>query len=814
MVAFIAVIIIAIVAALVTDWRCEPWGVPSSVMQRHLAIAPPPPCPDSKGVPQPMRIDVARLASEDSGSLTAFSGNKSLGKCVLKHTDVSAHVSGYMARVTVTQSFQNSFNDDVEAIYVFPLDSQAAVDSMTVTNGDHIITGNIHTREDARAIYSAALAKGQTAALLDEERPNIFTQSVANIKPHSSVEVKISYVTLLPFDSGNLTFTFPTVVGPRFIPPAPDAPMYTQDFLKDASLIRPPTVAPTIRSGNDISLHLTIDSASPISDVVSQLHPISIQKNTAREMLVSLLSRATIPNKDFVLSWHVGASSLSSGYLAARDGNGDGYFTLMLMPPDRVKPAQIAPRELIFLVDCSGSQSGLPLQKAKDTLDYIVDHLNPNDTFQIMAFSNNVVTLFEKPEPATSDTLARGHRFISGLEANGGTFMAPAVQSVCAVPADRHRLRIVSFMTDGFVGNDNEILGLVRTLRGTSRWFSFGTGNSVNRFLLDGIAREGGGEAEYVYLNSPSEEVAKKFCEKISSPVLTDVKVSFNGLSVKDVFPPSAADVWAQRPLYYVGRYNHAGKGTVTLTGFAAGRPYTQTLQMTLPKQEATNQIVSTIWAREKVSYLSSLDYSDITGEGTGGKHKSEITKLGLAHHILTPFTSFVAVDQLRKSVKHRTIKSKVPVETPDGVKPEVGLSVDPRYGQSNQVGSYNDVYAGVEKFYGDDIVSNLMQNIGQLIGRWLSEFVNGWVSDSVQLLTSLVKKMMLGGLPGQYDVSDADALRLSSFILHVGEAVRLLAWGGLILIGTKHLREKRLTASAGEPRDIIEKAGLDQQTL
>jgi Ca-activated chloride channel family protein len=159
---------------------------------------------------------------------------------------------------------------------------------------------------------------------------------------------------------------------------------------------------------------LTIDSASPISDVVSQLHPIEIRKNSATEMFVSLLKRATVPNKDFVVSWHVGARSLSSGYLAARDGNGDGYFTLMLMPPDHLNSAQIAPRELIFLVDCSGSQSGLPLQKAKDTLDYIIDRLNPSDTFQIMAFSNSVVTLFEKPEPAVKDTLARGHRFISG----------------------------------------------------------------------------------------------------------------------------------------------------------------------------------------------------------------------------------------------------------------------------------------------------------------------------------------------------------------------------------------------------------------
>ncbi|HEY9787185.1 MAG TPA: VIT and VWA domain-containing protein, partial [Candidatus Obscuribacterales bacterium] len=497
---------------------------------------------------------------DGSGTLLAvLSSGKPAGQCPLKHTDVSAKISGYIARVTVKQVFHNPFKDKIEAIYTFPLSETGAVDEMTMKVGQRTIRGNIKKREEARQIYEHAKAAGHVASLLDQERPNIFTQSVANIMPGETVEVTLQYVDLLPYEAGRYTFAFPTIVGPRFIPGnasgkqgtgwAPDT-----DRVPDASRITPPVTPSGTRAGHDISINVSIDGGVPIEAIQSKLHEVKVEQANAAQATVSLVNKSTIANKDFVLSWDVAGEQLKSGYLAYRpQKDAPGYFTLMILPPKRVSAEHVQPKEMIFLIDCSGSQHGKPLEKAKETLKYIIHHMNPNDTFQIISFNNEATLLFDKPQPVSALMKSRALRYIDALEAHGGTWMAPAVEKACSIPADKNRLRVVTFMTDGYVGNDFEIMGMVKKLRGNSRWFPFGTGNSVNRFLIDGMAKEGGGEAEYVLLNSSGNEVGKKFYDRISSPVLTDVALDFGGLEVKEVFPHAISDVWAERPLYIKG---------------------------------------------------------------------------------------------------------------------------------------------------------------------------------------------------------------------------------------------------------------------
>lgn len=610
---------------------------------------------------------------DDSGSLSAVdrSGHK-LGQCPLKHTAVTAHISGYVARVTVKQVFTNPFKDTIEAVYTFPLSQSGAVDDMLMKVGDRVIHGTIKAREEARQIYEKAKAQGQVASLLEQERPNIFTQSVANIRPGHDIEITLQYIDLLPYDSGAYTFAFPTVVGPRFIPGEPTESSgtgWSPDTTKvpDASKITPPVTDEGTRAGHDISIDVSVDAGMPIGSLESKLHEVNVQRRGQSVAVVSLKDKDAIPNKDFVLSWRVAGDRLQSGYLAHKDGPA-GYFTLMLMPPKSVTPEKVSPKEVIFVIDTSGSQRGAPIEKAKETANYIIDRLGERDTFQVMTFNNNCAELFEKLQPVNFLTRLQAKVFITTLSGGGGTVMGPAVEKVCSIPTDEHRLRIVALMTDGFIGNDFEILGLVRKLRGNSRWFPFGTGNSVNRFLIDGMAKEGGGEAEYVMLNSPGQEIAESFYKKIAWPVLTDVKVEFGDLPVAEVFPVQVSDVWAQRPLYFKGRYTKAASGTVKLTGFAGGKSYEQNMKVDLPDREPSNRGIPAIWARAKVDRLMSEDLPGAQRGSVNKELKDEIVKVALEHHIMTEYTSFVAVEEkvVNEGGKSRTVV--VPVEMPEGV--------------------------------------------------------------------------------------------------------------------------------------------------
>jgi Ca-activated chloride channel family protein len=297
--------------------------------------------------------------------------------------------------------------------------------------------------------------------------------------------------------------------------------------------------------------------------------------------------------------------------------------------------------------------------------------MNPRDTFQVVDFANTSNVLFARPEPASPEMRAKARAHIQALEANGGTMMAEAVRAVCALPADGNRLRVVTFMTDGYVGNDFEVIDLIRSLRGRSRWFAFGTGNSVNRFLLDGIARAGGGEVDYVLLNDPGDVVARRFWERIASPVLTDVRLEFRGLDVEDVYPAAPADVWDQRPLILHARYRRPGQGKVVLRGFRQGRAYKEVLDVTLPEAAAEHAAIASMWARARVDELMWRDLAGLQSGNVDAGVREQIVEIALAHRLVTQLTSFVAVEERVVNEGGRQVRVTVPVEMPQGVSHE-----------------------------------------------------------------------------------------------------------------------------------------------
>ncbi len=580
------------------------------------------------------------------------------GLCPLRHTSVDAEISGPLARVTVTQDFENTSPEKIEAIYTFPLPTKSAVDDMTMTIGDRVIKGTIKRREEARAIYERARNQGQVAALLDQERPNIFTQAVTNLVPGARVKIVISYVETVPYDAGRYAFSFPMVVGPRYIPGG--------GRVSDATRITPPVTPPATRAGHDVSVTVKIDAGVTLESLASPTHPVDVDRPSGQRAVVRLKNQNTIPNRDFILSYDVAGSKIADAILTHR-GNRGGFFMLMLQPPERITAAEVTPKELVFVVDTSGSMSGFPIEKSKEVIKLAMDGLNPRDTFNLITFAGDTHVLFPRPVPATPDNVRQAQQFLLARRGGGGTEMMKAIRAALDPSDQQDHVRVVCFLTDGYVGNDMEVVGEIKR-HPNARVFAFGIGSSVNRFLLDKMAEEGRGEVEYVGLSDDGSAAAKRFHERVRNPLLTDIAVEWNGLAVTGVSPTRPADLFAAKPLVIVGRYDRAGQGRVRLRGKRAGEEWVREINVRLPEHEPQHDVLSTLWARTRIEDLMSEDWTGAQHSQMRGDLQESITRLGLEFRLMTQFTSFVAVEESTVTTGGVPTKVEVPVELPHGV--------------------------------------------------------------------------------------------------------------------------------------------------
>lgn len=578
---------------------------------------------------------------------------KSLGACPLKNTNVQAEISGFLSRVKVTQEFENNFAEKIEAVYVFPLPNNAAVDDMTMRIGERVVRGKIMKREDAREVYEAAKSNGQVASLLDQERTNIFTQSVANILPGEKILIEISYVETLKYEAGTYEFVFPMVVGPRYIP----------NSVTDANKITP-QIAET-RAGHDISISVNLDAGVPVDSVVSKSHEIESQMFSASNYRINLKNEKTIPNKDFILKYDVAGKRIEDAVLTHRGANG-GYFTLILQPPDNPRVEDVTPKEIVFVLDTSGSMNGFPIEKAKESMKMAIDGLNPYDTFNLITFAGDTHVLFEKPVQATPENLQKAQAFLESRQGSGGTEMMKAIRAALEPTDSQQHLRIVCFMTDGYVGNESEILSEIQK-HPNARIFSFGVGSSVNRMLLDKMAEEGKGEVEYVSLQDEGSAAAKRFYERVRSPLLTDISLDFGNLQVADVYPKQINDLFSAKPVVVHGRFTKSGSGTIKLKGKSYGRETVREIAVNFPENEPNHDVLATLWARTRIDDLTKQDYQNQKPE-----IKEQITNLGLEYRLLTQFTSFVAVEERVVTDGGQPRRIEVPVELPEGVNREM----------------------------------------------------------------------------------------------------------------------------------------------
>ncbi len=627
------------------------------------------------------------------GCLTAIGPEaKPLGRCPLQHTDVQVFLSGTTAYVQVEQVFENPYDEKIEAIYTFPLGSDAAVSEMTMEVGDRVIFGRIKPRDEARQIYEEAKEKGHVASLLAQERPNIFTQAVANIEPGKKITITIGYTETLTYNAGRYEFVFPMVVGPRYIPgdqpgptPSPGEPQplvkprrvpAEQSDDSDADRISPPITPKGIRAGHDISVTVMLNPGVKIQQIDAPLHEIDLtwQNPAHTRAKVSLANKDEIPNKDFVLRFETASDDIADAMLTHTDQD-DGYFTLLLQPPARPAARQVVAREIMFVVDTSGSQRGFPLSLSQQICLKAIENLRPGDKFNVMQFANSAGTVFEGFVENDENNRNKAGRFIRSLKGQGGTRMAGAMNACLTGEAPEGMVRIVAFFTDGFVGNDMEMIDIVRENAAGTRVFVFGTGKSVNRYCIDGIAQAGRGEAEYVLQEKGAQDKADSFYNKIDAPVLTDISIDWGKLEsyivADELYPRVIPDLFSAKPVVIKGRFRRPEKdvtATLILRGTSGGGDFSREIQVTLPAKAPGNPVLPKQWARAKVDHLMASDLRGMQQGNPDEKIKAQIIDLGQEYGLMTRFTSFVAVEEKTVTLGGKPRKVHVPVEMPDGV--------------------------------------------------------------------------------------------------------------------------------------------------
>ncbi len=584
----------------------------------------------------------------------------------LKHTDVKGRISGYIATVDVTQKFHNPYGEKIEAVYVFPLPQNAAINEFIMTIGERRIRGIIRERQEAERIYQEAKSQGYVASLLTQERPNIFTQKVANIEPGKAIDVNIKYFNTLAYADGWYEFVFPMVVGPRFNPPCSTGGVGAVARGKPGISGQKTEVQylkPGERSGHDISLAVDIDAGVAIEQVACSTHVISKSSSAPETLTVKLSSLDSIPNKDFVLRYKVAGRMVKSALVTHRDERG-GFFTLMLYPPENLSDLKRAPMEMIFVLDCSGSMNGKPIAKAKQATTRAMRKLQADDTFQVIRFSNSASQLGPAPLPATPENIRKALAYVESLDGGGGTMMIEGIKAALDFAHDPHRFRLVSFMTDGYIGNEAEILAAIHQRLGASRIFSFGVGSSVNRYLLDRMAKLGKGAVAYIGLDDNTSELVDLFYDRISHPALTDVVVEWGDMQVADVYPQQIPDLFVGRPIILTGRFTGQGNTHIRVSGKVTDLTQEINIPVSLNDSGAVHPGIACVWARKKIETLGNQAIYDTDPDLPG-----EIRQVALEYGLMSAYTAFIAVDSSRTTAGDHGTTVVVPVPVPDGVR-------------------------------------------------------------------------------------------------------------------------------------------------
>ncbi|MDR1423885.1 MAG: VIT and VWA domain-containing protein [Azoarcus sp.] len=593
-------------------------------------------------------------------------GDATVDALPLKSTDVEVRIAGVIADVTVTQVYKNEGSRPIEAKYVFPGSTQAAVHAMNVRLADRSIAARIREKQQAAKEYAQAKSEGKTAALLEQHRPNVFQMNVANIMPGDDVRVELRYTELLRAESGRYRFVFPTVVGPRYNG-APAAAKTGNAWAAQ------PTLPEGMASPSGFDIRVQLDTPISIKEAVSPSHGIDLRRNGARHADIGLAAdaRHAANNRDFILDYRLAGNAVESGVMLMRsqDKDADNFFLAMVEPPKAIPASAITPRNYIFVVDISGSMHGFPLNTAKTMLRELIGGLRPSDTFNVLLFEGSSSFLHDRSVSATPDNIDRALRLIEGREGGGSTELIPALRHVYAQEKPEDISRTIVVVTDGYVSVENEAFSLVRRNLGQANLFAFGIGSSVNRHLIEGLARAGMSEPFVITRPEEAPAAAARFRQMIASPVLTNVRAVFEGVETWDVVPQQLPDVLSERSVILFGKWRDTqdkGAKQLVVEGRRADGPYRQALPLfeALDGNEERFSALRHLWARQRIA-----DLSDQESLLASGSLRKAITALGLEYNLLTQYTSFIAVDEhVRNPAPDGAVGVDQPLPLPDGV--------------------------------------------------------------------------------------------------------------------------------------------------
>ncbi len=589
-----------------------------------------------------------------SGALLIASSQPGLYvEAPLVAADVTMDISGPVIRTRVTQRFTNPTDKWVEGTYAFPLPEDAAVDTLKVVIGDRFIEGDIKERREARQIYEEAARAGQRAGLVEEERPNLFTTSLANIGPGETIAVQIEYQDKARLDQGVWSTRFPMVVAPRYIP----KPRFDQvasasntfvsggDPVPDRDRITPPVLHPAHEpSGAEglrlpVKFNITLEAGAPLASVTSQTHEIDVWQPDADTAKISLGAGGVPADRDFVLSWTPERASAPQASLFREERNGETYFLAVINPPALSMPAQRRDRETIFVIDNSGSMSGASMDQAKEGLLLALDRLAPPDEFNIIRFDDTMELVFQDAVPANAQNVARAKRFVRSLEANGGTEMLPALRAALIdnEAGNTDEVRQVVFITDGAIGNEDELFSAIHDRLGRSRLFTVGIGSAPNAYFMTRAARLGRGAFTYMDDVSKVAEQSAKLFAALENPVMTDLS-SILPPSASEVFPSPLPDLYSGEPVTMVIRADSAA-GDLELSGKLNGADWRTSLRLA---DAAPSKGVAQLWGRARIAAFEESRFAgvDIAAVDAG------VLKTALDFHLVSRLTSLVAVDK------------------------------------------------------------------------------------------------------------------------------------------------------------------------
>lgn len=576
----------------------------------------------------------------------------------LKATRVQAWIDGMVARVDVFQRFENRNANAIEAIYTFPLPTGAAVSEYSFRMAGREVRGKLLTREAARKSYEAAREAGKTTSLLEQERPNVFTQSVANIPSRTEVEVHLQYDLPLEPDDGLYAFVFPTVVGPRFCPAS----------MSDAQVagVAPPVLPSGAENPHRFSIEVLLDAGLPVRELRSVWHRIQAKGEKVGETFtgpvkVDLANQEDLPDRDFRLEYRLAGSDIQATLLSQKAAAGQGgHFLLMVEPP--VKPDTVTQgQEILLLIDQSGSMDGAPLGTVQEAARYVVENLRPVDRIQIVSFANAAQKMSDTSLAVTKENRGKILSWINGLHSDGGTEMLDGLNEALNAPRSRGLARHIVLLTDGYIGNEDDIFRAIHDgIKPGTTLHCFEVGTSVNHHLLEGAAKEGHGLNLPLQLGRDPSKMLDRFLARLSVGVLSDISLDWGSLKVADLEPQTIHDLFLGSPLVIAGRFEAPDKGSLSIKGMRRGKAVTISVPVDFAAADTSHPALPRLWARRRLALYTNPNTRD---EAKG-------TELALQYRLLSPWTSFVAVMDSVVNQGGKSVRIDVPVELPRGVSP------------------------------------------------------------------------------------------------------------------------------------------------